>query len=247
MTALFRVHVATDAIRGVVTSTGRPWPCPPGELARYTDQLLTQLAQLPPSTTTVLVSQAGLLDPGQTEVTTPAGLRLVVRGIRTDFPVLLDRTAPADRRRVDPEEAELFYERLVADRENPIYGSLAMQYARAAAVMDAPLVLALRVTALVALVKAEEFGLFTREQPGRHHLVGVLRDEEILDGRADRRLAYVRDRLPLTDHTITLVATSQQVAEYLHQRGFGVDDVRVVPGGLDLDAMLDPTPLAVAS
>jgi hypothetical protein len=246
VTALFRVHVATDAVRGVATATGRPWLCPTGELARYTDELLTQLAGRPPSTTTVLVSQTGLEDANPVEVTTPAGLRLVVRGIRTDFPALRDRKATADCYQSDPQRVELFYERLVADMDNPVYGSLALQYARNAVVMDAPLVLALRVTALVSLLKAEEFGLLTPAEAGRHHLVAVLRDDEIVGGGADERLAYVRDRLALTQHAVTLVAASDLVADRLRQLGVDDEDVRIVPGGLDLDAMLDTAPMAVA-
>lgn len=195
---------------------------PPIGLVTHTHQLLAGFARAYPSLR-LAVTQTGAQDNASELVRTPEGQTVLVQGIQTGFPDLL---------RVGgmkcPHRVRHYYESTIDDPDNPVYRSLAGQYATAIMRAGTPHLLAQNINPLVGVLKADEFGFLS--DLGPVHVTGVVHDT----AEMRRRLAYVRRRLLLGTATITLIAVSESVRRYLlGEAGIASEYVRTVRNGID--------------
>lgn len=127
-----------------------------------------------------------------------------------------------------PERVQHFYETTINDHGNPVYRSLARQYAFAIRRAGTPHVLTQNINPLVSVLKAEELGLLGDLE--RLHLTGVVHDTVGMR----YRFGYLRRRLVKSRATVKIIAVSHAVGHYLlEEEGFPSDAVRTVPNGID--------------
>ncbi|MGH3774992.1 MAG: glycosyltransferase family 4 protein [Pseudonocardiaceae bacterium] len=188
----------------------------------HTHQLLAGLARAYPNLR-LAITQTGAQNNASDLVRTPEGLTALVQGIQTGFPDLL-RVGEAKC----PHRVRHYYESMIDDPDNPVYHSLAGQYATAIRRAGTPHLLAQNTNPLVSILKADEFGLLGDLAPV--HVTGVVHDTA--DMR--RRLDYVRRRLAQGTATITLIAVSEAVRGHLiDEAGIASEHVRTVRNGID--------------
>ncbi|MGH3856556.1 MAG: glycosyltransferase family 4 protein [Pseudonocardiaceae bacterium] len=205
------LHICTYDVRGTVVRTGQPKRCRKTGLVTHTHQLLAGFAHAHP-TLRLAVTQTGARDNASELVRVPEGQTVLVQGIQTGFPDLL-RVAGMKC----PHRVRHYYESTIDDPHNPVYRSLAGQYAAVIRRVGIPHVLAQNINPLVSILKADDFGLLDDFDPV--HVTGVVHDTADMH----RRMDYVRRRLAQAAATITLVAVSQAVCRYL------VDDAGIAP------------------
>jgi glycosyltransferase involved in cell wall biosynthesis len=121
------------------------------------------------------------------------------------------------------------YETTIDEPDNPLYRSLAAQYATAIRRAGMPDLLAQNINPLVGILKAAEFGLLN--DLGPVHVTGVVHDTADMM----RRFDYVRRRLANSEPaTITLIAVSEAVCRHLvEDAGIPRHSVRTVRNGID--------------
>lgn len=217
------LHIFTYDLCGNVVRTGRPKRCRQTGLVTHTHQLLAGLARAYPGLR-LAVTQTGASDAVRELVRTSEGQTVLWQGIRTGFPELLQVDGMKN-----PELVRHYYEATIDEPDNPLYRSLAAQYATAIRYAGMADLLAQNINPLVGILKAAEFGLL--DDFGPVHITGVVHDTTDMAHRFD----YVRRRLadpgPVT---ITLVAVSEAVRRHLVvDAGMPPRSVRTVRNGID--------------
>lgn len=227
------LHIFTYDVHGTVLRTGRPKRCRHTGLVTHTHQLLAGFARAYPRLRLV-VTQTGARKNFSELVRTPEGCTVLVQGIQTGFPDLLQGGGMKCLHRV-----RHYYESTIGDPDNPIYRSLAGQYASVIRGAGTPHLLAQNINPLVSILKADEFGLLGDFAPIK--VIGVLHDTVDMP----RRLDYVRQRLAEGLTAITLIAVSQAVRRYLlDHAGIMPEHVSTVSNGIDTDAFCRRVELA---
>lgn len=217
------LHICTYDVHGTVLQTGQPKQCRQTGLVTHTHQLLAGLARMYP-TLRLAITQTGAADNAGYFVRIPEGQLVLVQGIRTGFPDLL-RTAGGAKR---PQWVRHYYEATIDDPDNPVYRSLAHQYATSIRRAGTAHLLAQNTNPLVSILKADEFGLL--DDFDRLHLTGVVHDTVEMQHRFD----YLRRRIADTTATVRLVAVSDAVRHHLiAEAGIAPEHVRTVPNGID--------------
>ncbi|WP_291418791.1 glycosyltransferase family 4 protein [Actinophytocola sp.] len=203
--------------------TGRPKRCRQTGLVTHTHHLLAGLARAHPDLR-LAVTQTGASDVVRERVRTLEGQTVLWQGIRTGFPELLHEDGSKH-----PDRVRRYYETLIDEPGNPLYRSLAAQYAAAIRHAGTPDLLAQNTNPLVGILKAAEFDLL--DDFGPVHVTGVVHDTTDMA----RRFTYVRRRLADPRRvTITLIAVSDAVRRHLVQHaGMPPDRVRTVRNGID--------------
>ncbi|MGH3896886.1 MAG: glycosyltransferase family 4 protein [Pseudonocardiaceae bacterium] len=188
----------------------------------HTHQLLAGFARMYPNLR-LAITQTGAQDNASDLVRTPEGQTVLVQGIKTGFPDLL-RVGETKC----PHRVRHYYESTIDEPDNPVYQSLAGQYATAIRRAGTPHLLAQNTNPLVSILKADEFGLLGDLAPV--HITGVVHDTA--DMR--RRLDYVRRRLVRGTASIRLIAVSEAVRRHLlDEAGIAPEYVRTVRNGID--------------
>lgn len=219
------LHIFTYDICGMVVRTGRLKRCRQTGVVTHTHQLLAGFARAHPGLRLV-ITQTGAQENASDLVRTPEGNTVLVHGIQTGFPDLLRAGGVKC-----PHRVRHYYESTIDDPSNPVYRSLAGQYATAIRRAGIPHLLAQNINPLVSILKAEEFGLlgdFAAVQ-----LTGVVHDTTDMQ----RRFDYVRQRLAEGRATVKLIAVSQAVHRYLlDEVGIAPEWVHTVCNGIDVHA-----------
>jgi hypothetical protein len=219
------LHICTYDVRGTVVRTGAPRRCRQTGLVTHTHQLLAGFARAYPNLQ-LAVTHTGAENNASDLVRTPEGHTVSVQGIQSSFPDLLQVGGIKC-----PDRVRHYYETTIDDPDNPVYRSLARQYATAMRRVGTPHLLAQNINPLVSILKADEFGLLDELAPV--HVTGVVHDT------ADMRyrVGYVRRQLARGTATITLIAVSQAVRRYLlDDAGIASANVRTVCNGIDARA-----------
>ncbi|MGH3692537.1 MAG: glycosyltransferase family 4 protein [Pseudonocardiaceae bacterium] len=217
------LHICTYDLRGTVLRTGELKRCRQTGVVTHTHQLLAGLARAYPSMR-LAVTHTGAQGNASDLVRTPEGNTVLVHGIQTGFPDLL---------RVGgmkcPHRVRHYYESTIDDPDNPVYRSLARQYASAIRRVGTSHLLAQNINPLVSILKADEFELLGDLAPV--HITGVVHDI----GDMWYRMDYVRRRLAQGTTMITLIAVSDAVRQYLiDDAGIAPERVRTVCNGIDV-------------
>lgn len=219
------LHIFTYDVRGTVVRTGRLKRCRQTGLVTHTHQLLAGFANAHPNLR-ITVTQTGAQEGISDLVRTPEGQTVLLQGVQTGFPDLLRVGENKCLHRV-----RHYYETTVDDLGNPVYQSLAHQYATAIRRAGTPYLIAQNINPLVSILKADEFGLLDDLAPV--HLTGVVHDTTDMRQRLD----YVRRRLAQSTATLTLIAVSQAVRRYLvDDAGIAPEHVHTVCNGIDAPA-----------
>ena len=222
------VHIITYDFAGTVLASGAAKPCRTSGLVTHTHQLLTGLSRIAPRLRLALThTGAGGVDPYY--LRTDAGQVVLVQGIATEF---RDYLATPGRSGQDPARVRHFYEDQIGRVDNPVYRSLARQYAHVIRVAGTPHVLAQNLDPIVSTLKAEELGYLTAERAGQLTVTGVVPD---ITG-APHRFDYLAQRLVRTGHKVRLIAVSNAVRATLLAAGVPEHQVHTVPNGLDVGA-----------
>ncbi|MFG1924389.1 glycosyltransferase family 4 protein [Cryptosporangium sp. NPDC048952] len=220
------LHICTYDVRGTDPETGLVKPVRETGLVAHTHHLLSGLVRRFPDIR-LDVTRSGGGPPGQAaRLRIPEGLVVGLREVATHFPHLLREPGS-----VVKSEARVrhFYEDTVGDSANPVWASLAAQYASAVYAAGFRDVLAQNINPLVSLLKAEEFGLLS--DAGTWRITGVLHDAaEMAD-----RFGYLAQRITHTDMRLDLIAVSDAVRAALVAAGVPGPAVRTIPNGMDAE------------
>lgn len=213
------LHILTYDVRGTLPD-GTTKPTRQTGLVTHTHQLLAGLAHSAPL---ALTHTGQATEPYPLH--TPEGHAATAQGIGTHFPQLTNR----DGSKI-PERVTEYYETRINQADNPVYTSLAAQYAQAIRRADTRNVLAQNTNPVVAILKAEEHGLLPH---GCCHLTGVIHDTDDMH----HRFNYIRQRLAATRMSVHLVAVSHAVRNHLvDTAGIPAEAVTTIPNGIDDDA-----------
>lgn len=220
------VHIITYDVAGIVLATGKPKTYRTSGLVTHTHQLVAGLRRTAPALR-LAITHTGASSTQAYLMRTAEGSVVLVQGIRTGF---RDYLGAVDRPGKDPSRVRYFYEHTIDRADNPVYASLAEQYAHAIRVAGTPHVVAQNINPIVSTLKAEEAGYLTADRAGRLSITGVVHD--ISD--APRRFAYVASRMSRTGHRVRLIAVSGSVRDALSSAGIPAVHVHTVPNGLDV-------------
>lgn len=216
------LHICAYDVRGTSTATGQLNPNRESGLVTRTHHLLRGLAQRHPDTR-IALTKTGAAVPGPAyELCTPEGLVVAVREIATVFPQYLHKAGRKSHRLV-----RQYYEDTINDPGNPVWRSLAEQYARAIHAAGTTHVLAQSINPLISLLKAEEYMLLNR-----FHLTGVINDS---GAEFARRFGYLAQRIH-AEAELSLIAVSESVRRELIDAGVPGHTVSKVLNGLDVAA-----------
>ncbi|MEU1605986.1 glycosyltransferase family 4 protein [Micromonospora matsumotoense] len=224
------LHIATYDMRGTVVDSGLAKPCRQTGLVVHTHQLLGEMTRRYPSTR-LAITQTGADTPPY-RLRTPDGHLALAQAIATSFPRYL---GAADGRGKDPDRVRAYYEERIDDPGNPVYHSLASQYAQAIRRAGSRNLLLQNINPITAVLKAEEFGYLDASGLGRLNLTGVVHD---ISG-AQRRFDYLRRRIERTGHSVWLIAVSDAVRATLVAAGIPSRRVATVVNGLDVHGFQD--------
>jgi glycosyltransferase involved in cell wall biosynthesis len=209
-----------------MVDSGQPKPVRETGLVTHTHQLLHGLARRHPDVKLAL-TQTGAATPQRVgELLTPEGLTADLRAIATRFPKYLRDP----RGGKSPHLVQRFYEDTIEDPGNPVWASLAEQYAKAVGDAGIPHLLLQNTNPLVSVLKAEEFGLLDDYLPGGLNITGVLHDT----AGTRRRFGYLAERAEHTATRLTLIAVSESVRRDLVDAGVPGELVTTVVNGLDV-------------
>jgi len=170
------------------------------------------------------ITQTGAEDNASDFARTPEGQTVLLQGIQTSFPDLLWVAGMKC-----PQRVRHYYGSTIDNSDNPVYRSLAGQYATAIQRAGTPHLFAQDLNPLVSILKADEFGLLGDLESV--HVTGVVHDTADMSQRLD----YVRRRLSKGMATIALIAVSESVRRYLlDEIGIASRNVRTVHNGIDV-------------
>lgn len=222
------LHICTYDVRGVLTDTNETKPVRETGLVAHTHHLLRGIADRHPGTR-VALTQTGAAAEGRqvARLLTPEGITAELRFVATQFPKYLrdprgGKAAHLVRR---------YYEERIGDRANPVWRSLAEQYAAAIRAAAAPAVLLQNVNPIVATLKAVQAGLLDWAELGGLNLTGVVHDAS----GAEARFAYLARRID-GGVPVHLIAVSESVRQALLRAGVPAHAVRKVFNGMDVRA-----------
>lgn len=216
------LHICAYDVRGTVATTGLPRPNRESGLVTRTHQLLRGLAERYPAMRITLTTTGAAVPGNAYRLRTPEGQLALVREIATTFPPYLRESG-----RKSPRRVQHYYEDTIDDSRNPIWRSLAGQYAEAIHVADTAHVLAMSINPLVSLLKADELALLDHRLP----LTGVINDG---GSEFARRFAYLAERIS-GGAEVSLIAVSEAVRQELIRAGVPADSVSKVLNGIDVD------------
>ncbi|MZE76810.1 glycosyltransferase family 4 protein [Streptomyces xinghaiensis] len=219
------LHICTYDVRGTLVDCGQPKPVRETGLVTHTHQLLRGLARRHPNIT-VAVTQTGAVTARRVGgLLTPEGLTVDLRTVATRFPQYLrDPRGAKSASRV-----RRYYEDEIDHQDNPVWASLAGQYAHALAAAGIPHLLLQNINPLVSVLKAEELGLLDGPPDGLS-VTGVLHDA----AGAGRRLGYLARRARRTAIRLQLIAVSESVRREAVDAGVPGDLVTTIVNGLDV-------------
>jgi glycosyltransferase involved in cell wall biosynthesis len=220
------LHVITYDVQGTVLSTGRPKPSRQTGIVTQTHQLLSGFARRQPGTR-LAVTQTGAKQGSAYRLRTPEGQTVLAQGVQSSFPRYLSRPGASGK---DPALVRRYYEELVHDPDNPVYESLARQYAAVIRRANIPNLLLQNPNPIVSVLKAEQFGYLDALTAGQLNVTAVVHDVATYEAR----LGYVRQRVDETRTNLKLVAVSGPVRRQLDTIGFPAREVFSVSNGLDV-------------
>lgn len=224
------LHISTYDVRGTLAATGVARTVRETGLVNHTHQLLRALAVRHPDTRIALTRTGAAGPEPVSELRTPQGQLAQLRSIATRFPQYL--SGPGGGK--SDVLVRRYYEDEIDEPDNPVWGSLAGQYA--AAVLDAgiPDLLLQNTNPVVAVLKALESGRLEASALGGLAATGVVHDT----AGYGRRFQYIAEQLR-AGAPLRLIAVSQAVARGLRQAGVPADRLTVVPNGMDTTAFRD--------
>jgi len=225
------LHIFTYDVRGTLSATGHAKQVRETGLVTHTHQLLHGLARHHPHTR-LAVTQSGAAAAGPVaELVTPEGLAVELRSIATRFPkYLCDPRGGKSRHLV-----QRYYEDEIADPGNPVWLSLAHQYARTIGETGIPDLLLQNINPIVSVLKAEEFGLLDADMVAALGVTAVVHD----GADSARRFGYLAQRLAVTRARLSLIAVSDSVRKELISAGVPAGAVRTVLNGMDAASFED--------
>ncbi|MEV0357666.1 glycosyltransferase family 4 protein [Nocardia sp. NPDC050697] len=128
----------------------------------------------------------------------------------------------------DAELVRQFYEDSVEDQRNPVWASLARQYASCVNAAETCNLLLQNINPLIAVLKAIELGLLD----SRLRMTGVIHDSAGSLGR----FRYLARRVMATRRSqLSLIAVSESVRTALCEAGVPAERVRKVVNGMDIE------------
>lgn len=218
------LHICTYDVRGTLVASGQTKPVRETGLVTHTHQLLHGMARRHPDAR-LAVTQTGAVTPQRLgELLTPEGLTVDLRTLATRFPKYLRDPRGGKSAHL----VKRYYEDQIEDRTNPVWASLAQQYAHAVNDAGIPHLLLQNTNPLVSVLKAEEFGLMK----GGLDITGVVHDT----AGAEQRFGYIAQRAEHTGAGLRLIAVSDQVRQQMLTAGIPGELVRTVFNGLDVPA-----------
>lgn len=221
------LHICTYDVRGQHAVTGVARPVRETGLVNHTHQLLQGVSSRHPDTRIALTRTGASRSEPVSDLLTPQGQRVQLRSIATRFPQYLGGPGGGKSSTL----VRRYYEDEVGDAGNPVWRSLAGQYA--AAVLDAgiPDLLLQNTNPVVAVLKALESGRLDASVLGGLAVTGVVHDT----AGCERRFGYLADQLK-AGAPLRLIAVSQAVASGLVEAGIPAEKVSTVPNGMDTAA-----------
>ncbi|NYI96972.1 glycosyltransferase involved in cell wall biosynthesis [Streptomonospora nanhaiensis] len=216
------LHVLTYDVRGTLAD-GTAKPARQTGLVEHTHHLLRGIADRHPATRLAL-TQTGAARPGpQGTLLVPEGLAAPLWGIASALPQYLRDPVTGAK---CPHRVHHYFEATITDPANPVWRSLAQQYADAVHAAAIPILLAQNINPLVGVLKAEEWGLLGGL--GEVAVTGVIHDAE----GTQSRFAYLAQRIA-QGRRLELIAVSDSIRRALVAAGVPGWAVRTVLNGLD--------------
>jgi glycosyltransferase involved in cell wall biosynthesis len=225
------LHICTYDVRGTLRDTGQLKPVRVTGLVTHTHHLLHALARRHPQVRLAITQTGAATARHLGEVLTPEGLTADLRAVATRFPKFLGDPRGGKSARL----VQRYYEDTIGDSDNPVWASLAGQYARAIRQAAIPDVLLQNINPLVSVLKAEEAGLLPARRMAPLRVTGVLHDS----AGAGRRLGYLAERAGRTGLRLRLIAVSRAVQSSMVEAGVPDHMVRTVLNGMDTAAFDD--------
>lgn len=222
------VHICTYDVRGTMLATGAPKGTRATGLVMHTHQLLNGLARRHPRTRLAITQTGAHVQGLLGQMRTPEGQTVTLRAIATAFPQYLRDPSTGGK---CPRRVRHYYEETIDDPDNPIWWSLSGQYAHAVHAADTPNLLLQNINPIVAVLKAEQFGLLDVGRLGGLNITGVVHD----GADTAQRFRYVAQRIERTGADVLLIAVSEAVRQSLTDCGVPSQVARKVLNGLDVE------------
>ncbi|WP_239331828.1 glycosyltransferase family 4 protein [Frankia sp. CiP3] len=225
------LHVCTYDVRGRYVDSGMIKPARMSGIVEHTHQLLAGLVREHPETRIAITQTGGRLSAAACPVRPlqiPDGPIVQWRSVATGFPQYLRREATGGK---DPALVQLYYEERIDDPANPVWLALAEQYTAAVRAAGTAHLLVQGLNPLVAVLKAERFGVLAAAGLDWLNVTAVVHDT----ASAGRRLGYVASRIDQTGLTLKLIAVSGMIRQGLIDAGVPAGTVTTVLNGLDAD------------
>jgi glycosyltransferase involved in cell wall biosynthesis len=225
------LHMFTYDVGGVYVPTGRVKTTRQSGLVHHTHQLLRGIAEHHPRTR-LTITRTGVAQPGVVgDLRTPEGLVVQLRGVATGFADHLRDTATGGK---DPDRVRYFYEDRIGWDANPVWSSLARQYADQVLDTGVDDLLVQNVNPLVGILKAEETRRVSAGRAARLRITGVVHDA----AQMRARFGYLARRLRRTRARVRLIAVSETIRQALLEAGVPAEAVRMVFNGMDTASFL---------
>jgi len=213
-------------LRGTPLATGVAKKARETGLVTHTHQLLRGLARRYPGVRLAVTQTGGVAGQPVDKLLTPEGLTVNLRCIATGFPEYLRGPGGGKSRQL----VRRYYEDEIDDPHNPVWRSLAEQYAQVIRDAGTADLLLQNINPLVSVLKAGEFGLLASGPQGGLNITSVVHDG--MD--AERRFAFLARRAECCGENLKLIAVSESVRQALIGCGVPGHAVRVVINGLDV-------------
>ena len=225
------LHIVTYDVRGTFVDTGEHKDYRQTGIVTQTHQLIGGFALMDPEAR-LAVTQTGVEHPSARYLQTPEGLTVLAQGIDSRFGDYLRDPVTGGKNKTLVTD---YYERRVHDPTNPVYRSLASQYAEAVRRADMPNLLLQNPNPIVSLLKAEEYGFLDDLTCGQLNVTGVVHDVE----GYEERLGYIQEAFGRTRMDLKLIAVSEFVHRQLIAMGMPAERITKVPNGLDIQRFAD--------
>lgn len=222
------LHICTYDVRGTLGESGRRKPVRETGLVTHTHHLLHALARRHPKVRLAITQTGAAVAQHFGELQTPEGLTADLRAVGTKFPKYLRDPRGGKSAHL----VQRYYEDTISDPDNPIWTSLAGQYAQAVRQAGIPDVLLQNINPLVAVLKAEKAGLLAARRMAPLRVTGVVHDA----AGASRRFDYLAHCAERTGLRLRLIAVSHAVQDTLLEAGVPGYMLRKVLNGMDTGA-----------
>jgi glycosyltransferase involved in cell wall biosynthesis len=230
--------ISTYDIRGMLVGSGTAWPTRESGLVAHTHQLLDGLARRHPETRFAVTVTGGERPERLGPLRTPGGTTVELYRVATHVPQLTRGSGSAIQK--DAELVRYFYDDGVEDPHNPVWVSLAHQYAgwiREASIHD---IVLQNINPIIAVLKAIEAELLNP----RPRLTGVIHDAAGAAGRFRYLSRYIAEH---PGSSLSLVAVSESVRTALGEAGIPTQRVRKIVNGMDIDGFRERVRIARAA